>query len=457
MGELHHQNCEPHVAVLAFPFGTHAVPLLSLTERLAAAAPHITFSFFSTAKSNASIFGKVTSHTHNIIRAYDVDDGVPEGYVFTGKRQEDIELFLSVTPENFKNGINKVVFETKKNISCLMTDAFLCHAADMADEMNVPWIPLWTAGACALSTHLYTDLIRDVVGADSNRCHEIPLAFVPGIPSAIRANDVPLEVHGANQESVLSRLLHKMAQTITRATIITINSFDKLDSSVIDDLKTKFDHCLTLGPFTLTSTSVSGNDPYGCLSWLDSKKPRSVVYLSFGTVTMPPPAELVALAEALQKSGVSFLWSLKDGLKANLPKGFLNSISESRGMVVPWAPQSQILEHTAVGVFLTHCGWNSVLESITGGVPMICRPFFGDQKLNGRFVSAVWGIGLVTKDGIFSKDGLIDELNLILHNEEGKRMREKVMTLNELAKQAVGPEGSSTENFNTLLEMVLKS
>ncbi|PIA37061.1 hypothetical protein AQUCO_03100073v1 [Aquilegia coerulea] len=456
MGEVQpdHQQQPPHVAVLAFPFGTHAAPLLNLVKRLAVAAPHITFSFFNTAKSNASIFGTNEENGKlDNVNAYNVDDGVPEGYVFTGKRQEDIELFLSVTPQNFKKEIEKIVLETKKNITCLMTDAFLSFAADMAEEMKISWIPLWTAGAVALSAHVYTDLIRDTVGIDPTELQEEPLNFLPGMPSALRVKDLPFEVFGGN---IFSRLLHQMGQTVTRATAITMNSFEELDPSVIDDLQAKFKQCLSLGPFNLTSPPSSETDPHGCLPWLHDQKPASVAYVSFGTITTLPPNELTALAEALEESKVVFLWSLKDSQKANLPKGFLNRTSE-RGKVVPWAPQSQILGHTATGAFVTHCGWNSVLESITGGAPMICRPGFGDQNLNAQLVSNVWGIGIGAKDGKLSKDGVMNALELVLHKEEGGKMREKVLALKELAKQAVGPKGSSTKNFNTLLSVVSMS
>ncbi|KAF5180336.1 Udp-glycosyltransferase 78d2 [Thalictrum thalictroides] len=446
---------QSHVAVFAFPFGSHAAPLLNLVKRLAVAAPHITFSFFNTAKSNASIFGTTNEEDGKIdnVNAYNVDDGVPEGYMFTGKPQEDIELFLSVTPNNFKKEIEKIVLETKKKITCLMTDAFLSFAADMAEEMQISWIPLWTSSAVALSVHVYTDLIRDTVGIEPTGLQGEPLNFLPGMPSALRVNDLPVEVFGDN---VFSRLLHQMGQTVTRATAITMNSFEDLDPSVIVDLQAKFKQCLPLGPFNLTSPQSSETDPHGCLTWLHDQKPASVAYVSFGTITTLPPNELTALAEALEESKVVFLWSLKDSQKVNLPKGFLDRTS-GRGKVVPWAPQSQILGHTATGAFVTHCGWNSVLESITGGAPMICRPGFGDQNLNAQLVSNVWGIGVVVKDGKLSKDGVMNALDLVLHKDDGKKMRGKVLVLKELAKQAVGPKGSSTKNFQALLRLVSMS
>ncbi|MCL7023534.1 hypothetical protein MKW94_007010 [Papaver nudicaule] len=251
-------------------------------------------------------------------------------------------------------------------------------------------------------------------------------------------------------------MLHKVGLAIPRAAAVAMNTFAELDLPVLEDFESKFQKCLTLGPFTLISQNPShtqDDDPHGCLAWLDKQKPSSVAYVSFGTVATLPPNELAALAEGLEESGVPFVWSLKDHLVSQLPNGFLERTS-TRGFIVPWTPQQQVLGHDAVGVFVTHCGWNSVMESITAGVPMICRPFFGDQRMNCRMVSDVWEIGTGIKDGVFTKDGTMECLDMIFSRQE--RLREKVGALRGFAKHAVGPNGSSTRNFNTLAQIVCK-
>lgn len=156
---------EKHVAVLAFPFATHPGLLLGLVRKLAKAAPNVSFSFFSTAKSNASLFtgGLLQSGCENI-RAFDVPDGIPDGYVFEGKPQEDINLFLEVAEENFKKGVKLAEKEVGKRVSCVMADAFLWFSAGISEELSVSWVPFWIAGAHSLSIHVYTDLIRQTVG-----------------------------------------------------------------------------------------------------------------------------------------------------------------------------------------------------------------------------------------------------------------------------------------------------
>ncbi|RZC57902.1 hypothetical protein C5167_005187 [Papaver somniferum] len=363
-----------HVVVMAFPYGTHAMPLFNLVRRLAIQAPTLTFSFFSTSKSNQSVFG--TSSNDNIpsnIKSYDVDDGVPKD--FTGHHMAEMIFFLKSMVENYKNGIHSVYGDEMKMIKCFICDSFMYFGSDMADELGVPMVSFWTAGPCSLSTHFYTDLIRQSITLGPNGREEEIIDFVPGL-SLIRIRDL--------QE--------------------------------------------------------------------DKQSPNSVAYISFGTLTTPPPHELAALAEGLEESGVPFLWSLKDHLVCQLPNGFLERTSKT-GFIVPWTPQQRVLGHHAVGVFVTHCGWNSVMESITAGVPMICRPFFGDQRINCRMVSDVWGIGTRIKDGVFTKDGTKDCLDMILYEE---KFRERIGALRSLAKHAVGLEGSSTKNFNTLAEIVCK-
>nr|DAD42518.1 TPA_asm: hypothetical protein HUJ06_000748 [Nelumbo nucifera] len=152
MGEVDHSFCSRnsnsnstnpplHIAVMAFPFGTHAAPLLNITRRLAAAAPEATFSFFSTAKSNRSVFSSsgdaLLLRQHNV-KAYDITDGIPDGYHFTGRPQESIELFLEATPGNFKEGFEEAVAEMGKKTTCVLSDAFLWCAAVMADELRRP-------------------------------------------------------------------------------------------------------------------------------------------------------------------------------------------------------------------------------------------------------------------------------------------------------------------------------
>lgn len=167
----------------------------------------------------------------------------------------------------------------------------------------------------------------------------------------------------------------------------------------------------------------------------------------------PPPHELAALSEALEECEYPFIWSLRGNPEKQLPKGF-SERTRTKGKVVPWAPQMQILKHGAVGVFVTHCGWNSIMESFVGGVPMICRPFFGDQKLNTRMLETVWEVGMGVENGVFTKNGMVKALNIVLASEDGRVMRRKMREFQGSAMQADAPWGTSRQNFRTLVEIV---
>lgn len=280
------------------------------------------------------------------------------------------------------------------------------------------------------------------------------ISFVPGM-SKVVVQDLPEGVLFGNLESVFSRMLHQMGVVLPRATSVFVNSFEELDPTITQDLKSKFNKFLSVGPFDLASSSLPAPDPSGCLAWLDGRKASSVAYVSLGSVAVPSPDEVRAVAEGLEASGVGFIWSIKDDTKAHLPEGFEDRTkSQQQGMLVPWAPQREILSHESVGVFLTHCGWNSLLESTLGGVPMICRPFFGDQRLNARMVQDVLEIGIKVEGGSFTKSAIFKSLDLLLHQDKGIKARERIQRLKQVAIQAVAPEGSSTRDFMSLLELV---
>ncbi|XP_059446514.1 anthocyanidin 3-O-galactosyltransferase 3GT1-like [Corylus avellana] len=396
---------EKHVALLAFPFGSHPSSSLTLLRKLATAAPNILFSFLNTPNSNHSILSKTKSDDnvvpHNI-KFHDVTDGVPEGHVLTGNPIEPLNLFLNAMPENLKKGIDTAEAKTGKRISCLLSDAFLTCASGIAEDMNVPWIPISSCLPSALSAHVYTDLIRECCGKGRSG----KLDFIPGL-SAMHVADLPEEVlspsAGNEEESPLSRTLSQMGLVLPRANAIIMGSFEELNPPPLNhDLKSKFKNVLYVGALSLSLPPLplppSTSDLTGCLSWLDGKKCGSVAYIGFGTAAALPHDDVIAIAEALQTSETLFLWSLSNNLKEFLPEGFLEK-TRMRGKVEPWTPQSQVLAHASVGVFVTHCGANSVYESVVDGVPLICRPIFADHHMMGRMIEEVWGNGIIVEGG----------------------------------------------------------
>ncbi|XP_030456447.2 LOW QUALITY PROTEIN: flavonoid 3-O-glucosyltransferase-like [Syzygium oleosum] len=342
-----------HVAVLAFPFATHAAPLLHLVRRIAAVSPATMFSFFSSEKSNLACFpggkrsGGDGSACPNLV-AYDVWDGAPDGYVPSGRNPvEPVEIFLRAAPDNIESVLHVAERERGCKATCLLTDAFYWFAADMARERSVPWVPVWTAGPCALLTHMETDAIRQMYATSGET-----LDGIPGL-SALRMVDLPKELLDAI--SPFPTLLYRMGQVLPQATAVVCNSFEDADPIVQRELRSKLQMFLDVGPLVL-SPPPALSDEHGCIPWLDEQETASVVYVSFGSMLRPPPHEITAIANALDKTAFPFLWSFRGDAEAELPLEFLDRATGTRGKVVPWAPQLHVLGHRAVGAFVTHAG-----------------------------------------------------------------------------------------------------
>lgn len=428
------------------------MPLLNLVVKLAHAAPNCSFSFIGTEKSNAILFPN--PHIPKNIKAYSVSDGVPEGHVMGSNPVEKVDLFLNTDPENLQKGIDLAVAETKQRVTCIIADAFVTPSLIVAQSLNVPWIPFWPAMSCSLSFHFYTDLIREQY---ANSAGNTTLDLLPGL-SKIYVEDLPQDVvKSGEDETLLSKALASMGRVLPQAKAVIMNFFEELNPPLfVQDMRSKLESVLYIAPLPFLLLQQSDTDTSGCLSWLDRHNARSVVYVCFGTVVTPPSHELVAVAEALEDSGFPFLWSLKDNLKGLLPDGFLERTS-MRGKMVSWAPQSQVLAHASVGVFVTHCGCSSVTESISNGVPMICRPFFGDQWITGRMIQDVWENGVIIEGRVFSKNGLLKSLNLILVQEEGKKIRDNALKVKKTVHYSARPEGKASQDFKTLVEIISRS
>ena len=165
-----------------------------------------------------------------------------------------------------------------------------------------------------------------------------------------------------------------------------------------------------LAPPANTSNSLYGETHADreCLGWLDTQEPGSVLYVSFGSLAAMDPHEFVELAWGLAASKRPFLWVVRPKLirgfeSGGLPDG-LEDLIHGRSMIVSWAPQVEVLAHPAVGAFFTHSGWNSTVEAMSEGVPMICHPLHGDQYGNARYVCDVWKVG-VEDQGCDREDG----------------------------------------------------
>ncbi|KAG6406061.1 hypothetical protein SASPL_133657 [Salvia splendens] len=210
-----------------------------------------------------------------------------------------------------------------------------------------------------------------------------------------------------------------------------------------------------------------GISPEKCLEWLDSHPENSVVYISFGSQNTVSQNQMMALALGLEDSGRPFIWSIRppagfnsrDEFKAEwLPYGFEE---RGQGLVVrSWAPQLEILCHRSTGAFVSHCGWNSVVESLSQGVPIIGWPLAAEQGYNAKMLVEEMGVCVEMTRGVESQISREDVKRVIEEVMDGGskavEMRKKVVAVGELIRAALTEEdGSSLKALDDFVDTLL--
>ena len=252
---------------------------------------------------------------------------------------------------------------------------------------------------------------------------------------------------------------------------ILVNTFEELEGKGAVTALSLHGSCpaLAIGPLFLPnflhgrdSTSSLWEEDESCLTWLDMQEAASVIYISFGSLAVKSQEQLEQLALGLEGTGKPFLWVLRpdiaDGKPAVLPEDFKER-SKDRALFVTWAPQLKVLAHPSVGLFITHGGWNSMMESISMGVPVVGFPYYADQFLNCRFAKDVWKIGLQFEEvdvddliKVVTKNEVEDIVKKMMGSLIGEQLRENAVKLKERAVKTVLPGGSSFQNLNTFVQ-----
>ncbi|XVF36320.1 hypothetical protein REPUB_Repub19eG0048100 [Reevesia pubescens] len=270
---------------------------------------------------------------------------------------------------------------------------------------------------------------------------------------------------------------------------LLMNSFYELEPAYADNcsnvLGIKAWH---IGPISLLNRDTDDKvergkkasvSKHACLSWLDSKKSKSVLYICFGSLTRFSKTQTTEIAHALEASGYSFIWVVGKVFKTKnddckgqeqelwVPEGFEHRMKENgQGLIIKgWAPQVLILEHPAIGGYLTHCGWNSMLEGVTSGVPLITWPIFAEQFYNEKLVTQVLNLGVAvgnevwkawaTEDSALIKNSydILKAINAVMGNtKEATEMSIRAKHLGELAKKAIEEGNSSYNDMRSLIE-----
>ena len=298
---------------------------------------------------------------------------------------------------------------------------------------------------------------------------ETTIDWLPGIKE-IRLKDIPTFMRTTDPNDIVLNFVLGECQRALKASAIILNTFDALENNVLEAFSSinNFPPVYSIGPLNFLLKNVTDEElnsigsnlwkeETDILEWLASKEPNSVVYVNFGSITVMTSEQMIEFAWGLANSKKTFLWVIRpdlvSGKNAVLPQEFLEE-TKNRGLLSSWCPQEEVLSHSSIGGFLTHSGWNSTLESVCGGVPMICWPFFAEQQTNCRFCCNEWGIGLEIEDAKRDKiEGLVREM---MDGEKGKEMKEKALRLKELAHDsAYGAFGSSLVNLDNMIRHVL--
>ncbi|MED6194943.1 hypothetical protein PIB30_033356 [Stylosanthes scabra] len=298
----------------------------------------------------------------------------------------------------------------------------MSFSADAAEEFGIPLVFFWTASAfgfvCYMHYHKLAEKglipLKDMSYV-TNGYLETTLDWVPGIKE-IRLRDMPSFLRTTDLKDIMLDFFLGECARAHKASAIVMNTFDALEHDVLEACSSLHNNTLPpiypIGPLNFQLNRFNNEhlnkilsslwkEDLECLEWLDKQEPNSVVYVNFGSITTMTNEQLIEFAWGLANSNKKFFWVIRPDLvggeNAVLPNEFVEE-TKIRGMISNWCPQEQVLAHPSIGVFLTHCGWNSTLESICGGVPMICWPFFAEQQTNCRFCNKEWGNGLEIED-----------------------------------------------------------
>nr|QOL02394.1 (iso)flavone 7 and 3'-O-glycosyltransferase [Iris domestica] len=363
------------------------------------------------------------------------------------------------------------------NVRALVLDMFCTPALDVADELGLPSYFFFASGASTLAAFLLFPTLQSKLDGNFRDLGSSPIHF-PGLPP-VPASDLPTQMQerGEANDGIMFHF-----NSYPRATGIMINTLEWLEKRAIEVLANG--ECLPdrtmppvycIGPLVATGSNEGEGEGEGekheCLAWLDAQPEKSVVFLCFGSMGSFSAEQVKEMAVGLERSGQRFLWvvrspPLKDDpaarpgarpepdLEALLPEGFLER-TKGKGMVVKsWAPQAAVLAHGSVGGFVSHCGWNSTLEAVSSGVPIIAWPLYAEQKMNKVFLVEEAKLAVAmegyNKD-VVSAEEVEKKIRWLMESEDGKALKDRAVEAKEKAVAAWKQEGSS---FLAWLELV---
>ncbi|XP_030447254.1 UDP-glycosyltransferase 76E2-like [Syzygium oleosum] len=432
------------------PFQGHLTPMLQLATILKSRGFSITIAHTQ--------FNSPDSSAHPDFAFLCIPDGLSEQEV----RNPDLAAIVLRLNDNCKSSFRECLSqgtnhtEPGEKICCIIYDALVYFSEAAARDLKIPSIALYTSSA---ATTIVRPILHELKAQGHIPVPDSMLQVPVPLHQPLRFGDLPTFNFGSLDYffEVVA-----LAYNLRPSSAVILNTVHCLEESPLAQLNRKYQvPIFPVGPlhkFAPTSAASLLQEDTGCIPWLDKQTHNSVIYVSLGSVAHMSQDQLSEMAWGLANSKEPFLWVIRPGSIPGLE--WIESMDEEfkecvkdRGCIVKWAPQKKVLAHEAVGGFWSHCGWNSTLESICEGVPMICQPCFGDQKVNARYLTHEWRVGLEL-EGEIERGTVERAIRTLMKEKEGEEMRQSVLDLKNKVDFSVGDAGSSCHYLSELVKLL---
>uniref|UniRef100_A0A2P2QLX7 Glycosyltransferase n=1 Tax=Rhizophora mucronata TaxID=61149 RepID=A0A2P2QLX7_RHIMU len=447
-----------HVIVLTYPAQGHINPLLQFAKRLASKGLKATFA--------------TTPYTVNSIRALPsvrletISDGFDDGGF---KQASSVESYL----ESFRKAGSRTLADLINKsdasgdpVGCIVYDSLLPWALYVAKAFGTYAAVFLTNSASVCS--MYWQIDRGLLSLPVKQATDETLLSLPGLPP-LGFHELPSFLASPSSNSAYLAAILEKFHNFNKNDWVFCNSFDDLESELVRTMMGLWPLVMVgpMVPSAYLDQQIDGDTDYGasfwepaceqCLRWLDTKPSKSVVYVSFGSMAETSAKQVEEIAWGLKASNKPFLWITKES-EDKLPIGFRGPEGET-GLVVKWCNQLEVLAHQSVGCFVTHCGWNSTLEGLSLGVPMVGVAQWSDQPTNAKFVEGIWKVGVRAKkdaEGILTREELEKCIRHVMDGGNRQEIKQNISKWRELAKRTVSAGGSSDRNINQFVAEVKK-
>lgn len=461
-----------HLFLVCFPAQGHINPMLRLAKRLAAKGLLITFTTTEHVgkdmrKANNIVDDQPTPVGTGFIRFEFFEDGCAED----DPKRRDLDFYVPQLERKGKQFLPKTINKHAKEgrpVCCFVNNPFIPWVCDVAEDLGIPCATLWVQSCAVLSC--YYHYFHGTVPFPSESEPSIDVQL-PNLP-LLKHDEIPSFLHPSSLYKVLGTAILGQFKNLSKSFCVLADTFDELEHEIVRGMA-EVCEVKPVGPLfkhpkapSTSSSNIRGDMLQAdddCIGWLDSKPRGSVVYISFGTIVYIKQQQVEEIAYGVLNSGVSFLWVMKPpdvafGYKLHvLPDGFLEKVG-ARGKIVEWCPQEEVLGHPSVGCFVTHCGWNSTVEALSCGVPVVAFPQWGDQVTNAKMMVDVYGVGVrlcrgAAEDKVIPRD---DIGKALVEAMDQRKMKDNAIKWKRAAEEAVAEGGSSDRNIRDFVEEIKK-